>query len=67
MPIGKVKFFKEDRGFGFIMPDDGDSDIFFHVSSLKEGDEIAPGVAVKFDLGVDKKTGKTRAVCVDLV
>jgi cold shock protein len=67
MPIGKVKFFKEDRGFGFIMPDDGDSDVFFHVSALHEGDEIAPGVAVRFEMGVDKKTGRPRAFCVDLV
>jgi cold shock protein len=65
--LGKVKLFNDTRGFGFITPDIGDSDVFFHVSALRDGDEISPGKAVSFEMGVDKKTGKTRALCVDLV
>jgi 'Cold-shock' DNA-binding domain len=41
MPTGKIKMFNEDRGFDFIKPDDGGVDAFFHVSALREGDEIA--------------------------
>jgi CspA family cold shock protein len=67
MPTGKIKMFLDEKGYGFITPDIGDSDVFFHVSALHEGDEIAPGVTVSFEMGVDKKTGKTRAVSVDLV
>jgi CspA family cold shock protein len=67
MPTGKIKMFNEDKGFGFIKPDDGSGDVFFHVSALREGDEIAKDKPVSFEVGVDKKSGKTKAVSVDLV
>jgi CspA family cold shock protein len=67
MSTGKVKMFNEDRGFGFIKPDDGGTDIFFHVTALQEGDEITVGKAVRFEMGTDPKSGKARAVSVDLV
>jgi CspA family cold shock protein len=67
MPRGKIKMFDEDRGFGFIKPDDGGGDVFFHVSGLREGDEITVGKAVTFEVGVDPKSGKSKAVSVDLV
>jgi cold shock protein len=66
MPTGKVKMFNEQRGFGFIRPDDGGADIFFHVSALREGDEIPEGKAVSFETGPDLKTGKIKAISVDL-
>jgi CspA family cold shock protein len=66
MPTGKVKMFNDEKGFGFIQPDDGTGDVFFHVSALREGDEIIKGKAVNFELGVDPKSGKTKAVSVDL-
>jgi CspA family cold shock protein len=66
MPIGKVKMFNDEKGFGFIKPDDGSGDVFFHVSVLREDDDIAVGKAVSFEIGVDPKSGKSRAVSVDL-
>lgn len=66
MPTGKIKMFKEDKGFGFIQPDDGGADVFFHVSALRDGDEITAGKAVTFEMGVDPKSGKIKAVSVDL-
>jgi CspA family cold shock protein len=67
MPTGTIKMFNEDKGFGFIKPEDGSVDVFFHVSALREGDEITLGKVVNFEMGVDPKSGKTKAVSVDLI
>jgi len=48
MATGKVKFFNNSKGFGFITPDDGGKDLFVHVSGLK--DEIRDGDKVSFDV-----------------
>jgi CspA family cold shock protein len=66
MPTGTVKMFNENKGFGFIKPNDGGDDVFFHVSALQEGDEITQGKAVSFELGIDPKSGKSKAISVDL-
>ena len=55
--------FSEERGFGFIKPDEGS----VHVSALKVGDDIKVGTAVSFETGTDPKSGKIKAVSVDLV
>ena len=59
--FGVVRFF-DPRGYGFILPDDGSSDIFFHVSELpgERGKRfIRDGQAVSYEIGAHQ--GRTAA------
>ena len=44
MPTGTVKFFNEAKGFGFVTPDNGQADIFVHITgiigTIREGDKV---------------------------
>jgi len=53
MSKGTVKFFNEDKGFGFITPEDGSKDVFVHATGLL--DDISEGDEVKFDLKEGQK------------
>ncbi len=59
---GAVVTYFEAKGFGFLRPDDGGRDIFFHVSRLVEGlaTDLRPGKRVLYELGMDR-TGKMAA------
>jgi cold shock protein len=59
---GSVVTYFEAKGFGFLRPDDGGRDIFFHVSRLAEGlaTDLRPGTRVHYELGMDR-TGKMAA------
>jgi cold shock protein len=59
---GSVVTYFEAKGFGFLRPDDGGRDIFFHVSRLVEGlaTDLRPGTKVLYELGMDR-TGKMAA------
>ncbi|MBW9114684.1 cold-shock protein [Rhizobium cauense] len=67
MPSGVVKWFNEEKGFGFIKPDDGQTDVFVHVSALQKSGlaGLQDGQKVQFELMEDRKTGKSKAT--DLV
>lgn len=62
---GAVVTYFEAKGFGFLRPDDGGRDIFFHVSRLVEGlaTDLRPGTRVLYELGMDR-TGKMAAASV---
>jgi len=51
---GKVKFFNENKGFGFIVPDEGDKDLFVHASGLM-GSTIKENDKVEFDIEEGQK------------
>jgi CspA family cold shock protein len=59
---GSVVTYFDAKGFGFLRPDDGGRDIFFHVSRLAEGlaTDLRPGTKVIYELGMDR-TGKMAA------
>jgi CspA family cold shock protein len=63
MPTGTVKWFNGQKGFGFIQPDDGGSDVFVHVSAVERAGlpGLAEGQKVNFELKADKMRGKTSA------
>lgn len=65
---GSVMTYFEEKGFGFLRPDGGGKDIFFHISRLHQGQatELVPGAKVSFDLGMDRN-GKIAASSVRLV
>jgi len=53
MATGTVKFFNDDKGFGFIKPDEGGEDIFVHASGLI--DQVRENDKVKFTVERGKK------------
>ncbi|MBY3155232.1 cold-shock protein [Rhizobium laguerreae] len=65
MPTGTVKFFNNDKGFGFITPESGGQDVFVHVSAVNGG-SLREGDKVSYDVGQDRKTGKSKAENVSL-
>jgi cold shock protein len=63
MPQGTVKFFRTEKGYGFIAPDDGINDVYVHAIELEKTgiSSLVPGQKVIFDVEPDKRTGKPRA------
>ena len=63
MTIGIVKFFNAQKGFGFITPEDGSSDVFVHISAVEQAGMRAlhEGQRLSFDVITDQRRGKTNA------
>ena len=56
---GKVKWFNEQKGYGFITPNKGDQDLFAHFSEIKEESKILQeGQNVEFDVAQGNKGPK---------
>jgi CspA family cold shock protein len=66
--IGSVMTYFEEKGFGFLRPDGGGKDIFFHISRLHEGQatDLVPGTKVSYELGMDRN-GKIAASSVRIL
>ncbi|MGL4264861.1 MAG: cold-shock protein [Afipia sp.] len=63
MTTGTVKWFNGQKGFGFIQPSDGGTDVFVHISAVERAGltGLAEGQKVSFEAKVDKMRGKTSA------
>ncbi len=63
MKTGTVKWFNATKGFGFIQPEDGGSDVFVHISAVERAGlrSLSEGQRVSYELVADKRTGKTSA------
>lgn len=61
---GTVKFFNSEKGYGFIKPDDGGTDIFVHVSAVTRSglSTLSEGQMVNFDVEPDRKGKGPKAV-----
>jgi CspA family cold shock protein len=62
--IGTVKFFNEQKGFGFIKPDGGGNDIFVHITALQQSglQNLAEGMRISFETEPDKRGKGPKAV-----
>lgn len=67
MATGTVKFFNDEKGFGFITPETGGQDVFVHVSALQRGGSLREGDKVSFEIGQDQRTGKSKAESVSVI
>jgi CspA family cold shock protein len=63
MPIGTVKFFNTDKGYGFIAPDGGGNDAFVHISAIERSgfQTLTKDQRVSYELETDQR-GKISAV-----
>jgi CspA family cold shock protein len=68
MTSGTVKFYNDQKGFGFIAPDDAGSDVFVHATALERSgiSGLSEGQKVRFATEVDRRSGKTAVSTLEL-
>ena len=68
MAQGTVKWFNTQKGYGFINPDEGDNDVFVHITAVQNSglNGLNEGQKVTYELE-EQRNGKMAAVGLDLV
>jgi CspA family cold shock protein len=68
MNTGTVKFYNDQRGFGFIQPDNGEKDVFVHATALERSGiaGLREGQKVAFDTQNDPRNGKIAVATIEL-
>jgi CspA family cold shock protein len=63
MNTGTVKWFNNQKGFGFIQPSNGGNDVFVHISAVERAkmSTLIEGQKLTFDIVVDRRSGKSAA------
>lgn len=63
MPTGTVKWFNSQKGFGFIQPDGGGTDVFVHISAVERSgmSGLNEGQKISYEIVADRKSGKSSA------
>ena len=63
MQTGVVKWFNSQKGFGFIQPNSGGTDVFVHISAVERAGlrGLADGQKVSYEIVVDRRSGKSSA------
>lgn len=67
MPSGSIISYKQDKGYGFIRPQEGGDNVYVHVTALQAAgiDKVVPGQRLSYELL--SKDGKTSAVNIKLL
>lgn len=68
MTSGTVKFYNDQKGYGFIQPDDVGNDVFVHASALERSgiNGLNEGQKVSFETDIDRRSGKTAVSSIEL-
>ena len=63
MATGTVKWFNGQKGFGFIQPDNGGTDVFIHISAVERAGlrDLRENQKVSYEITKDQRTGKASA------
>lgn len=69
MTTGIVKWFNPTKGFGFIQPDEGGTDVFVHISAVERSNlgSLEEGQKLAYELELDSRSGKMTAVQLQAV
>ena len=68
MKAGTVKFFNTTKGFGFVQPDDGSTDVFVHITALQKAGlaGLNEGDKVQFNTAVNERTGRSAVDAISM-